>query len=257
MKITIDPDNRTLTVDRDGTVQRLDLYGPEAFAVLSSEWLKVAWSQKYSYTFTWLGRPVIQLPEDLLRIQEVIYHLRPDIIVETGVAHGGSLVFYAGLCALIGRGRVVGVDVEIRPANRAALDEHPLRSFITLIEGSSTDPAVLDQVRALIGPEDRVLVLLDSSHTYRHVSDELRAYAPLVTPGSHLVVQDGVMRDLADVPGGSPSWANDNPARAAEEFAREHPEFVLEPPAWAFNESRLNAGLTHWPSGWLRRRTSE
>jgi len=257
MKLTIDTETRTLTVDRDGQVERLELYSPEAFAIVSQEWLKVGWSQKHSYTFTWLGRPIVQLPEDLLRVQEVVYHLRPDVIVETGVAHGGSLVYFASLCALMGHGRVVGVDVEIRPHNRTALDEHPLRPFITVIEGSSTDPAVVDQVRAQIGPEDRVMVTLDSNHTYAHVAAELRAYAPLVTPGSYLIVQDGLMRALADVPGGRPTWEADNPARAAEEFVAAHSEFVLQPPMWQFNESHLQGGVSQWPSGWLLRRAPE
>lgn len=257
MKLTIDPKSRTLTVDRDGEVERLQLYSPGAFAILSQHWLKVAWSQKHFYTFTWLGRPIIQLPEDLIRVQEVVYQLRPDVIVETGIAHGGSLVFYASLCSLMGHGKVVGVDVEIRPHNRKAFDEHPLRPFISLVEGSSTDPAIVSQVQAMIGPEDRVLVVLDSNHTYAHVAAELRAYAPLVTPGSYLIVQDGLMRDLADVPRGKPSWSTDNPARAAEEFVAEHPEFVLQTPAWQFNESYLQEGVTQWPSGWLLRREPE
>ncbi|MFN8637000.1 MAG: CmcI family methyltransferase [Chloroflexota bacterium] len=254
MKLTIDTDQRMLTVDDGAGARALDLYGPEAFAVLSRQWLRTAWANKYTYTFTWLGRPVVQLPEDLLRVQEAIFQLRPDLIVETGIAHGGSLVFYASLCQLLGVGRVVGVDVEIRPHNRAALDAHPLRPLVTLIEGSSTAPETLAQVHAQVRPGERVLVLLDSNHTYQHVSDELRAYAPLVTPDSYLVVQDGVMRDLADVPGGQPSWTEDNPVRAVDDFLREHPELVLEPPAWAFNESPLREGITHWPSGWLRRR---
>lgn len=256
MKLTIDTDTRTLTVDDDdsGTGARaLDLYGPEAFAVLSDHWLRTAWANRYTYTFTWLGRPVVQLPEDLLRIQEAIFQLRPDLIVETGIAHGGSLVFYASLCQLLGTGRVVGVDVEIRPHNRAALDAHPLRPLITLIEGSSTAPETVAQVRAQVRPGERVLVLLDSSHTRQHVAHELRVYAPLVSVGLYLVVQDGIMRDLADVPGGQPSWTEDNPTRAVADFLSANPEFALEPPAWAFNESPLRAGITHWPSGWLRR----
>jgi cephalosporin hydroxylase len=254
MKLTLDTDRRTLTIEDEAGSRALDLYGPEAFAALSRHWLRTAWANKYAYTFTWLGRPIIQLPEDVLRVQEMIHRLRPDVIVETGVAHGGSLVFYASLCQVMGRGRVVGVDVEIRPHNRAALDAHPLRPLITLIEGSSTDPAIVEQVRAQIGPDERVLVLLDSNHTYEHVLAELRAYAPLVTPDSYLVVQDGIMYDLWDVPGGRETWAEDNPVRAVEAFLAENPTFVLEPPARAFDESTIGEGITHWPSGWLRRR---
>lgn len=253
MKLTIDTESRTLVSEDGATVRTLDLYSPEALAVLSRHWLRVAWSQKHSYTFSWLGRPMIQLPDDVLRLQEVIHRLQPDVIVETGVAHGGSLVFYASLCQSIGKGRVIGIDIEIRPHNRAAIDAHPLRPLITLVEGSSTDPRVLEQVAAAIRPGDRVMVLLDSKHSYDHVSEELRLYAGLVTPGSYLVVQDGIMQDLWDVPGGRPEWIHDNPARAATDFAASRADFTLEPPRWAFNESTLQTGLTQWPAGWLRR----
>jgi cephalosporin hydroxylase len=257
MKLTIDTDRRTLVTEDGATVRTLDLYSPQALAALSRHWLRVAWSQKHSYTFSWLGRPLIQLPEDVLRLQELVHQLQPDVIVETGVAHGGSLVFYASLCQLIGKGRVIGVDIEIRPHNRAAIEAHPLRPFITLIEGSSTDRGILDQVEALIRPGERVLVLLDSNHSYDHVSEELRLYADLVTPNSYLVVQDGIMQDLSDVPGGRPDWIDDNPARAARDFVAGRADFTLEPPPWAFNESALREGPTHWPSGWLKKRLSE
>jgi cephalosporin hydroxylase len=257
MKLTIDTDSRTLVTEDGATVQTLDLYGPEAFAALSRHWLRIAWSQKYSYTFSWLGRPMIQLPEDVLRLQEIIYQLQPDVIIETGVAHGGSLVFLASLCALIGKGRVIGVDIEIRPHNREAIEAHPLRPFISLIEGSSTNPRILAQIEAMIRPGERVIVLLDSNHSYGHVSDELRLYAELVTPGSYLVVQDGIMNDLWDVPGGRPDWAHDNPAHAASDFVASRADFILEPPAWAFNESPLRAGLTYCPAGWLKKRVAD
>jgi cephalosporin hydroxylase len=254
MKLTIDTDSRTLLTEDGATVRTLDLYGPEAFTALSRHWLRVAWSQKHSYTFSWLGRPMVQLPEDVLRLQETIYQLQPDVIVETGVAHGGSLMFYASLCQLIGKGRVIGIDIEIRPHNRAAIEAHPLKPLITLLEGSSTAPRILEQVKAMIRPGERVMVLLDSNHSYEHVSEELRLYAELVTPGSYLVVQDGIMHDLWDVPGGRPEWIHDNPARAAEDFVAARADFSVGPPPWAFNESALRAGLTQWPSGWLERR---
>jgi cephalosporin hydroxylase len=256
MKLTIDTDQRTLAISSQEGMQTLDLYSAEAFVALSRHWLRAAWANKYTYAFTWLGRPIIQLPEDLLRIQELIYQLRPDVIVETGIAHGGSLIFYASLCRLMGTGRVIGIDVEIRPHNRAALDAHPLRPLITLVEASSTDPATVARVRSLIGPRERVMVILDSDHAYRHVTAELEAYAGLVSPGCYLIVQDGLMRDLWDVPGGQAAWKHDNPARAALDFVARHPEYAVEPPARAFNESPLAEGPTQWPDGWLRRRAS-
>src|SRR4051812_44214561 len=125
-----------------------------------------------------------------MRVQEVIAAVKPDVIVETGIAHGGSLVFYATLCKAMGRGRVIGVDVEIRPHNRAAIESHVLSEYITCIEGSSTDPAVVDQVKALIAPGETVLVLLDSNHTKAHVLGELQAYCGLVSVGSYLLAAD-------------------------------------------------------------------
>ena len=158
MRITIETKTRRLTLEDDGNVRTLDLYGREAFELISSLWLKTGWNQKYSYTFTWLGRPIIQHPEDLVRLQEVIYNVAPDVIVETGVAHGGSLVFHASLLKAIGRGgRVIGVDVEIRPHNRQALETHVLAPMITLIEGDSIAPETVASVRRLIHPGDTVL----------------------------------------------------------------------------------------------------
>lgn len=247
MKLTIDTDSRTLmTEDGDG-VRQLDLYSPEAFTALSRHWLRVAWSQRHSYTFSWLGRPMIQLPEDVVRLQEAMYRLQPDVTVETGVAHGGSLVFAASLCRLIGKGRVIGVDVEIRPQNRAAIEAHPMRPLITLVEGSSTARATFEQVSALVRPGEHVLVLLDSNHSYEHVSAELRLYAELVTSGSYLVVQDGIMQDLWDVPGGRAEWIDDNPARAALDFVAGRTDFTLESPPWTFNGSSLTCGRPRHP----------
>jgi len=253
MKLILDTEAKTLRIDERGQIKVLDLYSKAAFEAISEQWLRVGWNQKYQYTFSWFGRPVIQLPEDMVRTQEVIWRVQPDVIIETGVAHGGSLVFYASLCKAIGRGRIVGVDIEIRPHNRAAIEAHPLAGMITLIEGSSTDSAVVDRVRACVQPGETVLVLLDSNHTHAHVAAELEAYAGLVTPGSYIVATDGIMKDLHDVPRGRPEWTWDHPTAAAADFARSHPEFVLEQPAWPFNESGLRQNLTHWPGAYLRR----
>jgi cephalosporin hydroxylase len=253
MRLTIDTETKLLTCEDAQRKHEVALYSKEAFEIISREWLRVAWAQKYSYTFTWLGRPIIQLPEDVLRVQEVIYALRPDVIVETGIAHGGSLIFYASLCRLIGKGRVIGVDLLIKPANREAIERHDVSDLITLIEGDSTSPSVVDRVRKLVTPRDSVLVLLDSAHSREHVLKELAAYSPLVTPGSYIVATDGVMKDLADVPRGKAEWTWDNPTAAAAEFAARHPDFRLEPPAWLFNESELTTPITHWPGAWLRR----
>lgn len=258
MRILIDTDLRQMTVEEsaaDGaTTREIPLYTPDAFSVLSRQWIRVGWAQRYSYGFTWLGRPIIQLPEDLVRVQEAIWELKPDLIVETGVAHGGSLIFYASLCELAGHGRVLGVDIEIRPPNRAAIEAHPLAKRIQLIEGSSVDDDVVRKVRAAAEGARCVLVLLDSNHTKAHVRAELEAYAPIVTRGSYIVATDGIMLDLPDVPGGRPEWAWDHATAAAREFVEAHPEYVLEPPRRAFDESGIDEAVTYWPDGWIRRR---
>lgn len=252
MKIIIDSDAKTVQLGEESPT--LELYSDEAFAVLSRLWLKVGWNQRYSYRFTWLGRPVIQLPEDLLRIQEVIYRLRPTVIIETGVAHGGSLIFYATLCHALERGQVIGIDLEIRPHNRSALEQHPLSRYLHLIEGDSAHAGTVARVRSRIAAADTVIVILDSNHSYRHVTDELNAYAPLVTPGSYLVATDGIMGDLYDTPTGQMTWKTDNPARATEDFVAAHPEFVMESPTRLFDEGRTRQDVSYWPGAWLRRR---
>lgn len=253
MKLTLDTQAKTLTVDDAHGIQTLDLYSREAFEAISRQWVRVGWNQKYQYTFSWMGRPVIQLPEDMLRMQEAIFSIQPDVIIETGVAHGGSLIFYASLCKAMGKGRVVGIDIEIRLYNRVAIEAHPQSDLITLVEGSSTAPEIVRQVKSLVKPGETVLVILDSNHTYAHVYDELEAYADLVTPGSYIVATDGIMFDLADVPRGTPGWTTDNPTFAARDYCAKHPEFVIGQPAWPFNESELMQNITHWPGAWLKR----
>jgi cephalosporin hydroxylase len=253
MRIVIDTAAKTLSTENEGEKQTLQLYSREAFEILSHEWLKIGWNEKYAYSFTWLGRPIIQLPEDMIRLQEVIYRVKPDVIIETGIAHGGSLVFSASLCQLMGRGRVIGVDIEIRAHNRAAVEAHELASRITMIEGSSTDPTVVERVRSQIRPGESVLVILDSCHTKAHVLAELEAYSGLVSVGSYIIATDGIMRDLADVPRGEKGWAQDHPTAAAREFSQRHPQFVLGDPPWAFRETELRQPITYWPGAWLRR----
>ena len=252
MKIQIDTEKNVLTIEDKNSPREVDLYSREAFEIISHHWVRVGWNQKYQYSFSWFGRPIIQLPEDMIRMQEVIYRLKPDLIIETGIAHGGSLIFYASLCKAIGSGRVLGIDIEIRPHNRKAIEEHELSSFITMIEGSSTDRKVVEKVEQKARDCRTVLVILDSNHTYEHVYGELEAYHSLVTPGSYIVATDGIMRDLHDVPRAGKNWIGDNPARAAQNFATKHPEFMIEQPAWPFNESELKNNITHWPEAWLK-----
>ena len=253
MKILIDTVEKILTLEDEGKIRKLELYSKEAFQHISKLWVQVGWNEKYPYTFSWMGRPIIQLPEDMVRMQEVIFKIQPDVIIETGVAHGGSLIFYASLCKAIGKGRVIGIDIEIRPHNRAAIESHPMNDRISLVEGSSTSAEIVSIVRSQISANEKVLVILDSNHTYNHVAEELRLYSGMVTVGSYIVATDGIMSELADVPRGLPEWKIDNPTRAAKDFADQNPDFKLEQPEWPFNESKLDQNITHWPGAWLKR----
>jgi cephalosporin hydroxylase len=254
MKLTIDTAQQTILQENEGETKVLPLYGRDAFRLLCQQWLRVGWNEKYSYAFSWLGRPIIQLPEDMIRAQEAFYRVKPDVVIETGVAHGGSLVYFASLCKVVGKGRVIGVDIEIRRENRRAIEAHELSPFITLVEGDSTDADVVGHVRQLVDSDEVVMVFLDSSHSRQHVLGELEAYCGLITPGSYIVATDGIMKDLYDTPRGRPEWALDNPAQAALEFAQRHSEFSLEEPERDFNESGLDANVTYWPGAWLRRK---
>ncbi len=253
MKLVIDTTKKILTKEAEGHKRDIDLYSSEAFNLISQEWLKVGWSQRYSYTFSWMDRPIIQLPEDMFRMQEAIYRIKPDVIIETGVAHGGSLIFYASLCKMMGRGRVIGIDVRIQPHNRRAIESHEMFALITLVEGSSTAPEIVNRVKNMVKFGEKVMVILDSCHAKQHVLAELEAYHDLVSPGSYLVATDGIMKELSEVPGGKAEWAWDNPAAATEDFLRMHANFKLEQPIWPFNESELTENITYWPSAWLRR----
>lgn len=253
-RVLIDIENDSVTVDGAmPTERKLTMSSPEAFAAVSAAYLRCGWDNKYVYSFTWMGRPMIQLPDDAFRLQELVFSLKPDVIVETGVAHGGSIIFYASLCKLMGKGRVIGVEIDLRPQNRAALDADPLRSLITLIDGGSTDSLTLAKVRAAIAPDETVLVLLDSLHTKDHVLSELRAYAPWVTVGSYIVAMDGIMGYLVGAPRSAPDWAWNNPAMAAREFASKNKDFELIEPPILFNEGNVTSRVTYCPNAFLRR----
>ena len=233
-------------VQLPGADAPVDVYGEEGFRLLTSLWTKAGWQRRLSYEVTWLGVPIIQLPEDIVMMQELLYKVRPAVVVETGVAHGGSAILYASVLEMLGRGRVIGVDVEIRKYNRLAIQAHPMSHRITLIEGSSVDPGVVGQVRDLIAGEEPVLVALDSNHTRAHVLKELEAYAPLVSPGSYIVVFDTVQDLVADTPSGKPEWTEEGAGAAVRQFLRGHPEFSPDP-----YYNRL--GATYCEGGFLRR----
>ncbi len=229
-------------------------------ARLSREWIARSAQHKYVYNWRWCGLPIIQLPPDVLVTQEIVWEVRPDVIVETGVARGGSLTFSASLLAMLdaaeatGRTpattprRVIGIDIEIRPHNRQAIEAHPFARMIELVEGSSVAPETVAAVRGRVRPGARVLVILDSNHTHDHVLGELEAYAGLVTPGSYCVVQDTGIEFTA--PGTFPdrSWGRGNsPLSAIAAWLPGHPEFVVD----SSIDHKLQ--ISSSPGGYLRR----
>ena len=251
--ITIDQANNVVIVRNEDGEERHQMDSTEAFSAVSQAWLRCGWDTKYVYSFSWLGRPMIQLPEDMIRLQEVIYRVKPDVIVETGIAHGGSLIFHASLCRAMSKGRVIGIDIEIRPHNRQAISDHEMYEHITMIEGSSVDPKVVSQVKDQIAPGESVLVILDSNHTKSHVLAELQAYSPLVSVDSYIVACDGIMADIKGAPRTEDDWDWNNPTEAAKFFTAEAQNFVIEEPLFPFNEGVVTERVTYWPSAYLKR----
>ena len=203
---------------------------------------------KYTYNFTWLGRPIIQFPQDMVAVQEIIWQTRPDLIIETGIAHGGSLIFHSSILELLGGdGRVIGVDVEIRPHNREAIEEHPMFKRITMIEGSSTDEKTVEQVRAHAEGKRRVMVMLDSHHTHDHVLRELELYAPLVTKDCYLIVFDTAVELMPEDAFPDRPWGKgNNPMTAVREFLKNTDRFAID------TELEQRLLITVAPGGYLR-----
>ena len=203
---------------------------------------------RYSYNFNWLGRPIIQFPEDVIACQEIVWRIKPDLIVETGVAHGGSLIFWASMLHLLsGNGQVVGIDVEIRKENRVEIEQHPLFDRITLVEGSSVAEPVLMQVRALAQGRERVMVVLDSNHTHVHVRQELELYAPLVRRGSYLIVFDTIVEQMPPNFYPDRPWGRgDNPKTALTDFLQGTDRFEVD------TEIDAKLLLSDAPGGYLR-----
>lgn len=234
------------------------------FARLTREWMDRSLEHRYSYHFEWLGRPVIQYPQDMVALQELVWSSRPDLIIETGIAHGGSLILSASLLALLDlcdgaqigepldqrapRRMVLGVDIEIREHNRAAVEAHPLAPRIEMLEGSSTDPSVVERVRAMAAGYDRVMACLDSNHTHQHVLAELEAYAPLTSVGCYCVVFDTVIEAMPPELSADRPWGlGNNAATAVDEYLARHPEFEVDRSI----DARLAISVA--PGGYLRR----
>jgi cephalosporin hydroxylase len=223
-------------------------------AQTTSDWINQAQADKYSYHFSWLGRPIIQYPQDIVAMQELIWSIQPDLIIETGIAHGGSLIFSASMLELNAASggpqdaQVIGVDIDIRAHNRKAIEAHPMFKRISMIQGSSISPEIVEQVKAKVVGKERVLVFLDSNHTHDHVLAELQAYAPTTSVGSYCVVFDTMIEDMpAEMFGDRPWGPGNNPKTAVWEYLKTHPEFESDQQM----DHKLLISVA--PSGYLRR----
>lgn len=249
---------------REGQDEVLALGADPDLLNATSSWMDKANRHKYSYHYEWMGRPIIQYPQDVIAMQEIIWAVQPDLIIETGIAHGGSLIFNASMLALLDMGdaiakgeafnpklshrKVIGIDIDIRAHNRAAIGAHPMASRIEMIQGSSIDPEVVEQVKRAASGYSRVLVSLDSNHTHEHVLAELQAYAPLVSVGSYCVVFDTVIEDMpADMFPDRPWGPGNNPKTAVWEYLKSHPEFEID------KSIQHKLLITVAPDGFLKR----
>jgi cephalosporin hydroxylase len=206
--------------------------------------------RSYSYLWTWLGIPIIQMPSDIVVMQEIIWENRPQVVVETGFARGGSTILYSSILELIGEGTVVAVDIDFRGHNRAAVENHPLGHRVRYVEGSSIDDEVVAQVCSLVAGADRVMVILDSDHTHAHVLEEIRRYGPLVTPGQFLVVADTVVEHIPAQEHRPRNWGpGNNPQTALDQFLAENPN-AFEIDAWTNDKLLMSSSR----GGYLRRR---
>ena len=220
-----------------------------SFGKISNKWFQASIKERYSYRFTWMGRPIIQYPTDMLAMQEIIWKIKPDLIIETGIAHGGSLIYYASLISMLGGNhrKIIGIDVDIRAHNRKAIEEHCMYEKIDLIEGSSILPQTVAQVKKIAKNHSVILVVLDSNHTHAHVLEELNLYSLLVTNGSYLVVFDTYIEDLPKNSFPDRPWeVGDNPKTAVFEFLQNNDRFVIDKEI----EERLM--VTAAPSGYLK-----
>jgi len=225
-----------------------DIGADEMLQTQAQQLFAAADKHDYSYVWKWLGMPIIQVPADIVATQEIIWETRPTLIVETGVARGGSLIFYSSILQLLGEGEVLGIDIDVRQHNREAIESHPLGHRVRLIQGSSVEPHVVEQVARRAASAARVLVVLDSNHTHDHVLAEMRAYADLVTAGSYLIVADTIVDKIPGHLHRNRPWGPaNNPATAVRAFLRERDDFVAD---LEVNGKLL---LTSSPGGYLKR----
>jgi len=259
-----DPVNPVEQFQQDVKESIASLAGDNALQALSREWTRDVARHKWSYNFRWMGRPAIQFPNDAWAMQELIWDVRPDLVIEAGIAHGGSLIYYASMLAMLDvsdavesggvmdpnktRRKVLGLDIDIRSHNREAIEEHPMHPWIQMIQGSSIAPDVVAQVRGIAERYKRVLVSLDSNHTHDHVLAELQAYAPLVSLGSYCVVFDTIVEDMPRaLSEGRPWGPGNNPKTAVREYLKSHPEFQID------TDVHNKLLITVAPDGYLKR----
>jgi cephalosporin hydroxylase len=214
----------------------------------SKEWFDNVFNYEYSYHFTWLGRPIIQFPQDMIAVQELIWKTKPDLIIETGIAHGGSLIFSASILEMIGKGEVIGIDIDVRNHNKKSIEKHPMFKRIKMIEGSSVDKSIINKVHKLAKNKKKILVLLDSKHTEKHVLKELKAYSKLVTKGSYIVVFDTIIEDTDSKKASEnrPWGIGNNPKTAVWKFLEKNKRFKID----KFIERKLL--ITSCPDGYLK-----
>lgn len=248
MDIITDSQSELVIRSPDGLEKSVALYSEEGVELLTALRLKQMAEFKTMYEPTWLGLRTIQVPNDIVAMHELIWRVRPQVIIEIGVAHGGSLVMYAGLCRQMGQGRVLGIDVEIRAENRRNIENHEFASFIELYEGSSIERDTFDHAKEFCRGATETIVILDSNHSSSHVLREIELYSGLVSESGYLVVMDGGQAFVSDIPRGKPSWREDNPLIAIRQFLATNSEFETDPHFTRF-------GVTSCPDGFLRRKS--
>ena len=220
----------------------------EKLRMVSNQFTEETIRAGYSYNFTWMGRPIIQYPQDMIAMQEIIWEVKPDLIIETGIAHGGSIIYYASLLQLIGKGDVLGIDIDIREHNRIEIEKHPMSKRISMIQGSAISEEIIAQVKKFAAGKKTIMVCLDSNHTHDHVLKELELYAPFVTVGSYLVAFDTVVENLpTDLYDNRPWSVGDNPKTAVHEFLKTNEDFVINKAI----DNKLLVSVA--PDGYLKR----
>ena len=217
--------------------------------ILTNRWFIESCNYKYSYNFTWMGRPIIQYPQDIIAMQEIIWRVKPDLIIETGIAHGGSLVFYASMLELIGGdGKVVGIDIDIRDHNRIEIEKHPMMKRIVMLEGSSTHEEIVDQVNEIAKDKKSIMIFLDSHHSHKHVLGEMNAYGRHVSEGSYMVVFDTCIELFPEGYCSDRPWdVGNNPMTAIQEFLETDDSFIRDE---LINSKAI---ITAAPNGYLRK----